>query len=288
MAFIPAQLLRQYRDRSFRASPGYRIHTRDEAVQFVDQRGFIYFWPIKDIVMPSLWVAVAGDRPVADAHNDPGHITWGWKDELLGARVWYYAKALRKKSTLICLEAAPFFYALSENYGSPEQDHLIQYEAGRMTQEAKQVYEALLFEGALDTVSLRRAARLTSPESDSRFNRALTDLQADFKILPIGVAQAGAWRYAFIYEIVPRHYPELVEKARFITEGQARRKLIHLYLCSVGACQNSDLTKIFGWNRSQVADATNELIQSGKLTGGLQVEDQPGDWYCAAELIGIS
>ncbi len=67
--------------------------------------------------MPSLWTAVAGDRPVADKHDDPGHITWGWKYKALGKKIWYYAKTLRKKATMISLEIAPYFYALSENYG---------------------------------------------------------------------------------------------------------------------------------------------------------------------------
>ena len=49
--------------------------------------------------MPSLWTAVAGDRPVADAHDDPGHITWGWKDRSLDKKIWYYGKILRRKAT---------------------------------------------------------------------------------------------------------------------------------------------------------------------------------------------
>src|SRR3972149_5049108 len=95
---------------------------------------FSYFWPIKDVTLPSLWAAVAGDRPVADAHDDPGHVTWGWKDSLLGARKWYYAKVLRKKATIIALDVAPYFYALSENYGDPRGDYLLQHEQGLLTQ----------------------------------------------------------------------------------------------------------------------------------------------------------
>jgi hypothetical protein len=101
----------------------------------------------------------------------------------------------------------PYFYALSENYGSPEEDYLIQYQQGRLTQEARSIYEALLDKGSLDAVALRRATRMASPESDARFNRALTELQADFKVLPVGVTQAGAWRYAFAYDLVTRHFP---------------------------------------------------------------------------------
>ncbi|MBK9210977.1 MAG: hypothetical protein IPL71_22930 [Anaerolineales bacterium] len=51
-----------------------------QGIDLLQRARFIYFWPIKGIDLPSLWTAVAGDRPVADKHDDPGHITWGWKD----------------------------------------------------------------------------------------------------------------------------------------------------------------------------------------------------------------
>ncbi len=152
--------------KSYRAAT-YRLQqpltSKEQAIDYVNQRGFIFFWPINGITLPSLWAATAGDRPVADAHDDPGHVTWGWKDSVLGTHVWYYAKVLRKKATIISLELAPFFYALTENYGSPEEDYLTLYEQGRLTQEARSVYKALLDQGPLDTVALRKAARLTSP-----------------------------------------------------------------------------------------------------------------------------
>ena len=73
---------------------------------------------------------------------------------------------------MISLDVAPYFYALSENYGSPEEDYLLAYEEGRLTQAAKQVYEAILQEGALNTIDLRRAAKLGNAK-ESEFNRAL-------------------------------------------------------------------------------------------------------------------
>ena len=141
---------------------------------------------------------------------------------------WYYAKILRKKATMISLDIAPYFYALSENYGSPEEDYLLAYEEGRLSQAAKQVYKSLLKEGALNTIDLRRASEIDERQR-SEFNKALEVLQSDFKILPVGVSDAGAWKYSFIYEIVTRHYPDLAEKARFISEAEARRKLVELY-----------------------------------------------------------
>jgi hypothetical protein len=114
---VPKELLDSYRTQTFLLPPAPRIADPDQALAWVNQRGFVFFWPIKGITMPSLWVTVAGDRPVADAHDDPGHITWGWKDDALGKRRWYYSKLLRKKATIISLGIAPYFYALTENYG---------------------------------------------------------------------------------------------------------------------------------------------------------------------------
>lgn len=285
MKILSRDRVEKYQQRTFNLEPGRRITSKEQAIRFVNQRGFIFFWPIKGIQLPSLWSAVAGDRPVADAHDDPGHVTWGWKDSLLGGHRWYYAKVLRKKSTIISLAIAPYFYALTENYGSPEEDYLLEYMQGRMTQEAKTVYEVLLSEGPLDTISLRRKAKLSSRESDSRFNRALTDLQAEFKILPVGTSQAGGWRYSFIYETVHRHLPDLLEKARQIQEGEARQKLVHLYLDSVGAAPHRDLGKLFQWPIPQIDEAIDKLVYSEILIRGVLLGEDSEEWVALPALL---
>ena len=99
MKLSKEQLLR-YRAKTFHTAPGMRLELQDEAVDYVNQRGFVIFGRLKDVLMPSLWTAVAGDRPVPDEHDDPGHVTWGWKDGMLGKRRWYYGRVLRKKQHL--------------------------------------------------------------------------------------------------------------------------------------------------------------------------------------------
>src|SRR5581483_10157166 len=157
--------------RTFGLPPAKPLSSQSQALTFVNKRGFVYFWPIKGVDLPSLWTAVAGDRPVPNEHDDPGHVTWRWKDDALPKRIWYYAKILRRKATMISLETAPYFYALSQNYGSPEEDHIIAYDEGRLTLAAKNIYDALLREGQLDSISLRKAARMTSAK-ESEWNRA--------------------------------------------------------------------------------------------------------------------
>ena len=282
MPTLDLKKLQTHRTRTFNLPPSKRLSSPAQALTFINKRGFVYFWPIKGIDMPSLWTAVAGDRPVADKHDDPGHITWRWKDGALDKKIWYYAKLLRKKATMISLDVAPYFYALSENYGSPEEDYLLAYEEGRLPQSAKQVYEALLNEGALNTIDLRRAAKLANAK-ESEFNKALEVLQSDFKILPIGVSDAGAWKYSFIYEIVPRHYPDLSERARKIGEREARAKLAQLYFESVGAAQENDVNKLFGWKKELTARTIVGLIEKRMLVES-EHPKQKGKWFALPRL----
>jgi hypothetical protein len=285
MPTLSPERLAAYRAETYHLRPDLRVTTREQAIDFVNQRGFVHFWPIKGVLLPSLWAAVAGERPVPNEHDDPGHVTWGWKDELLGARRWYYAKVLRKKATFIAQDVVPYFYALSENYGQPEQDYLLQYQEGRMTFEVKTVYETLLAEGPLDSISLRKLARLGSRESESRFNRALALLQADFKILPVGVAQAGAWKYTFVYDLVHRFYPNLPEQARSMRQADARRRLVELYLRSVGAAPAKAVASLFGWSKGDAEAAMEALAADGVVATGVAVEGEVGAWAALGMLL---
>ena len=261
------------------------LRSKDDALQFVNERGFVYFWPIKGITFPSLWTAVAGNRPVADAHDDPGHVTWRWKDEMLDKRQWYYGKVLRGKATMIALEIVPTFYALSENYGDPEHDYLQLYEDGLLTREAKVIYEALLREGPLNTVTLRRVIHMTGKASNSPFDRGLVTLQKDFKILPVGIAEAGAWRYSFIYDLVHRYYPDLPQQARPIRLSEARQKLVSLYFDSVGAATAVEVKKLFQWRKQDIERTLDKLVEGGKLVAGWQVTGRKGEHLAVDGLV---
>jgi hypothetical protein len=283
---VSESALRAYRQQTFRLKASLRLRSQDDAVAFVNERGFVHFWPIKGADLPSLWMAVAGDRPVADRHDDPGHVTWGWKDRLLGSRRWYYGKLLKGKATMVSLKVLPYFYALSENYGDPE-DYLLEYEAGQLSQEARQVYEALLEQGELDSLSLRRESRLAGKESNSRFERALVELQRGLKIVPVGVAEAGRWRYAFVYQTLARWFPDLAEQARAIGRSEARTYLASLYVRSVGATTPADIARLFGWKPEESRKAAERLVTEGTVVPAAHVAGQPGHWLVAGKLARV-
>jgi len=243
--------LKTYRSRTFRLTNRLRLRSPRDALAFVEERGFVFFWTITGVDLPSLWTAVAGDRPVAEEHDDPGHVTWGWKDSLLSERRWYYGKLLRGKSTIASLQVAPLFYALSERVGDLD-DYRLGYEDGHLSREATVVADVLLEHGPQHTVALRRLAHLSSDASKSRFDKAITDLQRGLWVVPIGVAEAGAWHYAFIYELLDRWLPQIARQARRIPRTQAQERLAGLYLDSVGAAVPKAWARLFGWKLEEV------------------------------------
>jgi hypothetical protein len=285
MVEITQKRLVDYRASIYCYAPGKRLKDVKQAIEFVNRRGFTFFWPKKGVELPSLWTAVAGNRPVPEEHDDPGNISWEWKDSMLDKKVWYYARVVRHTNTFISLETAPYFYALTPNFGSPAEDFEEQYRSGTLPLESKLVFEALFMEGPLDTIALRKAARLTRHSADSGFNRALDLLQADMRILPISIAEAGRWHYAFVYDLTHHYFPEIVEKARFITENQARQHLVLKYLASVGLSSLKTTNSLFHWTSDKTESTLHTLVEKSGMTEQVTLEGETGIFYAHKDLL---
>jgi hypothetical protein len=272
MKTISPETVQQFRAQTFRTAPHLRLSTPQQAINFVNERGFVFFWPVKGVLMPSLWGAVAGDRPVPDEHDDPGHVTWGWKDTLLDKRAWYYARVLKKRNTIISMHTLPYFYALSPNYGDPQEEIEEQYRQGMIPLEVRLVFETLLEKGPLDTLSLRRESHLSGANSNAAFNRALDHLQKELKVLPVGVSDAGTWHYAFIYDLTHRYYPDLLSKAREITEPQAREHILTCYIRSLGLATLKDVSSLFKWDTNLTQKVVSKLVEARVISDDVELQ----------------
>jgi hypothetical protein len=261
------------REVRYRRRMNLRLKDQQQAVEFVNDVGFSFLFPIQKLELPSLWDAIAG-RVVKTYPDHKGYEierTWGWKDESLAKKWWYYGKLIRDKATLVSLDFLPNFYALSENFGDYEHDYLEEYQTGQLTSEARQVYEALLKNGALDAVRLRREAHLSTEANKGRFDKALTDLQTGLKVLPVGIAPAGAWRYAFIYEILPRWFPQIPVQAQRIGRVEARRRILDRYLCNVVFSTVPIAARLFRWTTTETQQAAESLEADGRLQLNVKV-----------------
>jgi hypothetical protein len=94
------------------------------------------------------------------------------------------------------------------------------------------------------------------------------ELQVGLKVIPIGVAQAGAWNYAFIYEILQRHFPDLPAQARTIGRGEARQVLVQRYLNNVVAADRKMVAKVFHvlkWTPTELEWTIEALVEEGAV-----------------------
>lgn len=283
MALPPA--VQRLRDQAWRRRRDLRLRTPLQARSFVRKVGFCLFWPTQGVDLPNLLQAIAGNgRPLTAGYDDPAiGRSWNWKDQALDKRWWYYGKLIRRRATLVSLELLPTFYALSENYGDPN-DYLIEYQEGRLSAEAKAIFEALLTQGPLDAVRLRSEARLASSSAKSRFDRALVELQAGLKVLPVGVAEAGAWNYAFIYELVERWFPDLPDQARDLATSEARWRILRQLLANLIASERGALLRSLGWKPAELERVLRPRLDSGDV---VELEGATGKpWLALKSLAG--
>lgn len=271
--------LERERAECYRRRPHLRVNTEEEALSFLNDVGLCLLFSAKGIELPSLWGALCGaDRPLPNHHDsrELGH-AWHWKDSLPVASKVLYGKFLRKKPVFISLDLAPFFYALSPNHGNLAADYLEDYQDGRLSVEAKQVYEVLLDQGALPTSRIRREAGLSGKSNASRFDRSLAELQMDFRITKVAISDANRWGYCYVYDLLPRHYPSVVDAARQISGRQARETILLRYLQTVVAATPSQVSKLFGWQPGDVERSTERLAREGQLRSGVRIEGLPGE-----------
>ena len=103
---------------------------------------------------------------------------------------------------------------------------------------------------------------MSSTASSARFQRALDQLQYELKILPVGISEAGAWRYAFIYDILPRHFPDLEAKSHSITEMAARDQILLRFVTSLGETNLAEVKRFFGWKENTCINAVQRINES--------------------------
>jgi hypothetical protein len=279
------QQVQDWRDRRYRRQPRLKLRTPQHALEFVSDVGFCFLFPAKGMEMPSLWEAICGESRPLPVHHDDRELgyAWSWKDELPSQGLVFYGKLLRRKPMLIALELLPYFYALSENYGATD-DYLLEYEDGKLSEEAKRVYEALLEHGALPTSHLRRAAGLAGKSSAGRFDRAIQELQVGLKIVKTGISDANAWKYCYVYDVLLRAWPDLARRAELISSGEARRTLLSTYLRNVGAARIEQVVRLFRWEPSLVSTVCDTLAKAGQAVTEVRVEGWPGVYFACPTL----
>jgi hypothetical protein len=261
------------RDVRYYRTAALRLHTEEAARRFVDEVGYCFLFGDQGVELPTLWGAICGSRrgvPHTHDDDDLGR-AWEWKDSLPSRGEVFYGKLLRGKPTLVALDVLPYFYAISPNYGDLD-DYLEQYEAGQLTVEAKNVYEALLHEGAMATSRLRQVSGLAGGGPNARrFDRALAELQIELKIAKVGISDANRWGYAYVYDLFLRAFPDVPEQARRISTDEAMAYLLLRYLRNVVAVPEGAAQRLFHWEAWEWGRLLDRLAAEGRLQRDVRI-----------------
>ncbi|MFN8474981.1 MAG: crosslink repair DNA glycosylase YcaQ family protein [Anaerolineae bacterium] len=260
------------RDEVYHRRPQLRLRSVEEAADWIDAVGFAFVFSSRDFDMPTLWNAVDGSRRAGPEtfHERSVGLVWDWKDALPIQRRAFYAKLLRGKPMLVSLHCAPYFYALTENFGDPE-DYLAEYEAGTLSLEAKKVYEALLDHGqAASTGVLRRVSGLEGKSNVGRFDRAIAQLQRSMRIAKVGISDANRWGYSYVYDLLPRAYPQIPEQARALGRRESMAALLRQHLQNIGAVPTRQVSRLLEWDMPTVERLVADLAAQGAARGAVE------------------
>ena len=229
-----------------------RVKTTADAIRFINSAGFCLLFPVKNVQLPSLYYAMARRIPITwDKYTAK---LWPWKDELPRKRRAFYAKYFKTRGTFISLKFLPHFLAMRESVAAAEAAERF-YAEGRISHDARAIWQALAEHGAMATLELRHACKTETKAGNERFKKAMLELQCLLIVTHFGAEQeTDAWASNRL-ELVARAFPAHVAAARDITPEAARAALAQKYRSLYPGASATQLARLFGWSKAEAEAA---------------------------------
>jgi hypothetical protein len=211
-------------------------------------------FPSDDLVLPSLWEAVAGTTEITwSSRDDEGRFldfspefgrVWRWKDELPERRLACVGKHVRGRSALVSLDVLP---ALVAARGEPEAPSALE----------QAIIDLLEDHGPCSTADLPGLIgheRRPVAAAVDRLQRRLVLTTAGAQERPQG------WPAVVVDLLARRYRPQL---GRLPDAEDARAQLAVLVLRSARELSAADLAAIVGSTRKEAAAALDRLTHDG-------------------------
>jgi hypothetical protein len=179
---------------------------------------------------------------------------WKWKSSIPRRKRAFYGKYFRGCGTFISLKQLPNFLAMQQTAIEPENYGEF-YSAGRITENARAIWEALATIGPLATLELRNVAKMDSKAGNVRFKRAIVELQCMLIVVHFGTEQETAAWASGKFELVCRAFPKETAAARTITPEAARRAIAAQFLSLCPGTLPKEIARLFGWTKHETIAA---------------------------------
>ncbi len=241
-----------YRDRMWRRDTELRVENVRDAEALVESVGFCA--ALSDIRRPgpSLYLAVCGRRDAQIPRNvqkDPEtSLAWTLKDEMLRRGRVYYGKILKGRAAFVSRRLLPCFVSI--------WSFSRQAEASKLSTDARAVLKVLRREWEMATSDLRTASGV---KERARFNKALDELQRNFKVIPADVTYDPVFTY--IWSLPETRFSEEFKKE--ITRDQALQEMARAYLTGAGMTLRGELARVTGLSAPEAGLGNWALVDEG-------------------------
>jgi len=192
----------------------------EEALAFVNECGFCTWGPVPRLSFPNLAEAM-GETATSVLDR-----TWSWKDDLHFAQQLYYGKIIAGQPSFLAPDYLPDFIAALAGRGlEHERDVTRLYFDGRLSGEAKTIYDWLLDHPAQPTRELRRGTKLGDPSKKLATERALVELQRRLLVCKVDLTGRTRGTYSYVWDLSERFWPHAFVDARHTSPTAARSKI---------------------------------------------------------------
>jgi winged helix DNA-binding protein len=274
---LTSAVLARRRAESFRHRTVRRVRSERAALDFVRSVGLCSTFHRFPDGVACLWAAVVGranPRWPRRSHHDPGiGLTWELKDTLPARRDVYYGKLLKGRPVLVALDLFPAFYTLVRG-GQRARDYLGEYEAGRLSIQAKRLMDSLMRETPQYTRSLRAEAFMLEASKTREFERAMAELQQGLWIVKTEERYEPSFSYR--WDLLERWLPDAVAEGRRLTRSAAVDRVLARYLGAAAYSTPPRLARLFSIPAAEVAAALERLEAAGRVRSAVEVTGWPG------------
>jgi winged helix DNA-binding protein len=216
--------------------------------------------------------------PKRSHHDDGVGLTWRLKDELPAARRVYYGKILKGRPMLVALDVFPAFYALARGR-QRARDYVGEYEAGRLSQSARRLMDALVRDHPQYTRELRGNTFMLESSKTREFERAMAELQQGLWVVKTEERYEPTFSYR--WDLVEAWLPEPVKRGRRLSRPAALEALVARYVSAAVYTRPRLLARLFGVPLPEIDAAVARLARRGSLVEAA-VDGWPGRWVLSA------
>lgn len=269
----------RWRDKVHRRSPKLAVRSKAGALRFIENVGYCFAFKAEHSEAPCLWHAAVGMRDVEmphHTHHDPYlSFVWEMKNILPSERKIYYGKLLKRRPTMVSMEYFPYFYALSERTGAPDE-YLDEFHRGRLSPVAKAIMESLADTSPQVTKGLKLATGNHTRGDRATFDKAITELQSKMFIVKV-----GEHHEPFTFEWAPVHsaFPSVVRKSRKISPEAARHAILERYFKNQLVGTVDAIYRLFGWKKQIVYQSLGRLMEEGVIVSNVKVDGMDSKYY---------